>query len=86
MTTEQRLDRIEAILLQVAQQQQTNTTAIGQLTVKVDGLTEEVDSLREIVLQSVHNAEVDREAFQAEIRRIWEYLLRQSGNGRGEQG
>ena len=35
MTTEQRLDRIEAILLQVAQQQQTNTTAIGQLTVKL---------------------------------------------------
>lgn len=23
----------------------------------------------------------DREVFQAEIRRIWEYLLRQSGNG-----
>lgn len=25
--------------------------------------------------------ERDREVFQAEIRRIWEYLLRQSGNG-----
>ncbi|WP_414589580.1 hypothetical protein [Scytonema sp. PCC 10023] len=84
MTTEQRLDRIEAILLQVAQQQQTNTTAIGQLTVKVDGLVEEVDSLREIVMHSIQNAEVDREVFQAEIRRIWEYLLGQSGNGRRE--
>jgi chromosome segregation ATPase len=30
------------------------------------------------------NAERDRSVFQAEIRRIWEYLLGQSGNGRGE--
>ncbi len=30
------------------------------------------------------NAESDRSVFQAEIRRFWEYLLRQSGNGRGE--
>ncbi len=93
-----RLDRIEAILLQTAQQQQvntsalaqlteqqqTNTTAIAQLTAKVDGLTEEVDSLRDIVMHSIQNAESDRTLFQAEIRRIWEYLFRQSGNGRGE--
>ncbi len=93
-----RLDRIEAILLQTAQQQQvntsalaqlteqqqTNTTALAQLTAKVDGLTEEVDSLRDIVMHSIQNAESDRSVFQAEIRRIWEYLFRQSGNGRGE--
>ncbi|WP_414589591.1 hypothetical protein [Scytonema sp. PCC 10023] len=93
-----RLDQIEAILLQTAQQQQTNTTAIAQLTeqqqvnttaiaqltAKVDGLTEEVDSLRDIVMHSIQNAESDRTLFQAEIRRIWEYLLGQSGNGRGE--
>ncbi len=93
-----RLDQIEAILLQTAQQQQTNTTAIAQLTeqqqanttaiaqltAKVDGLTEEVDSLRDIVMHSIQNAESDRSVFQAEIRRIWEYLFRQSGNGRGE--
>ncbi len=93
-----RLDRIEAILLQTAQQQQvntsalaqlteqqqTNTVAIAQLTAKVDGLTEEVDSLRDIVMHSIQNAESDRSVFQAEIRRIWEYLFRQSGNGRGE--
>jgi hypothetical protein len=79
-----RLDQIEAILLQTAQQQQTNTTALAQLTAKVDGLTEEVDSLRDIVMHSIQNAESDRSVFQAEIRRIWEYLFRQSGNGRGE--
>ncbi len=93
-----RLDQIEAILLQTAQQQQvntsalaqlteqqqTNTTALAQLTAKVDGLTEEVDSLRDIVMHSIQNAESDRTLFQTEIRRIWEYLFRQSGNGRGE--
>jgi hypothetical protein len=79
-----RLAQIEAILLQTAQQQQTNTTALAQLTAKVDGLTEEVDSLRDIVMHSIQNAESDRQVFQAEIRRIWEYLFRQSGNGRGE--
>ncbi len=107
-----RLDRIEAILLQTAQQQQVNTSALAQLTeqqqtntmaiaqltltqhsytqalaqltAKVDGLTEEVDSLRDIVMHSIQNAESDRTLFQAEIRRIWEYLFRQSGNGRGE--
>ncbi len=47
-----RLDRIEAILLQTAtrldqtaQQQQANTAAITQLTAKVDQLTTRVDGL-----------------------------------------
>ena len=31
-------------------------------------------------------AVADRQAFQAEIRRIWEYLLQQNPNGRGKQG
>ena len=33
----------------------------------------------------VAEAETDRHAWQAESRRIWEYLLGNSGNGRGEQ-
>jgi flagellin-like hook-associated protein FlgL len=79
----ERLDRIEAILEQtasrldqVAGQQATNTAAIANLT-------EEVDSLRDIVMHSIGNAETDREVFQAEIRRIWEYLLGQQRNGHG---
>ncbi|MFK0730555.1 MAG: hypothetical protein ACFKPT_11020 [Gloeotrichia echinulata GP01] len=103
-----RLDRIEAILEQVARQQATNTTAIAQLTVKVDGLTEDVASVTDILMHSIaqltvkidgltedvasvtdilmHSiqiAEADREVFQAEIRRIWEYLLGQQRNGKG---
>lgn len=78
-----RLDRIEAILEQVALQQATNTTAMAQLTVKVDGLTQDVTSLTDILMHSIQISETDREVFQSEIRRIWEYLLGQQRNGNG---
>jgi hypothetical protein len=67
-----RLDRIEAILATVATQQAANTQAISQLT-------QDVDYLREITLHNIELTQQNRE--QAEIRRIWEYLLQQSGNG-----
>jgi hypothetical protein len=97
-----RIDQIEAILLQVAIQQQAtaaaqeaNATAIGnltgridQLTIKVDGLATqmaalgtELENVTDILMHSINNAESDREAWQAEIKRIWEYLLGQSQNG-----
>ena len=72
--TPDRLDRIERILEAVAQQQQVNTEAIGQLSAEVKAFV----STQEAIIE---NAETDREAFQAEIRRIWEYLLSSSGNG-----
>ncbi len=89
-----RLDQIEAILLQVSQQQQINTEAINQLQqsqlalqesiARVDHhLQESVTDLVNMIVQTITDAGVDREAFQAEIRRIWEYLLQQGGNGRG---
>ncbi|MUH00085.1 hypothetical protein F7734_50560 [Scytonema sp. UIC 10036] len=95
-----RLDRIEAILERVANQQQTNTAAIAQLTTKVEQNTTAIAELRNELQESIshlvgvigdfveeaHNdreqAKTDRQAWQAEIQRIWEYLLRQSGNGR----
>ncbi|NDJ25714.1 hypothetical protein GS682_29815 [Nostoc sp. B(2019)] len=91
-----RLDQIESILVRVAQQQENNTQAIAQvtarvdqLTTKVDDLTEDVNYLREITLHNIELTQADREqverdrqTFQAEIRRIWEYLLQQGGNGR----
>ncbi|MBU7587013.1 MAG: hypothetical protein KAF91_29880 [Nostoc sp. TH1S01] len=90
-----RLDRIEQLLFltttalgDTARQQQANTQAIAQvtarldqLTLKVDGLTEDVQLLTDYFRQVITNAETDRETFQAEIRRIWEYLLQQGGNG-----
>lgn len=96
-----RLDRIEQLLLltttalgETARQQQNNTNAIAQLTtrldqltIKVDGLTDDVGLLTNYFQQVISNAETDRETFQAEIRRIWEYLLQRGSNGRnGEAG
>ncbi|MBE9005748.1 hypothetical protein IQ259_11995 [Fortiea sp. LEGE XX443] len=79
----------------IAKQQQTNTQAIAQvttrldqltlkvdqLTLKVDNLTDDVNLLTDYFTQIITNAESDRAAFQAEIRRIWEYLLQQGRNG-----
>ncbi|MDF5712070.1 MAG: hypothetical protein PUP90_31455 [Nostoc sp. S4] len=76
--TPDRLDRIERIL---------ETLTANQLSLQetVRQNTEEIHSLTDILLHSIQNAETDREVFQAEIRRIWEYLLgQQRGNGRGE--
>lgn len=67
--------------------------AIAQLSQRTDTLTERVDQLARNLTASVQDlvgmitllardAEADRAAWQEEIRRIWEYLLRQSGNGR----
>ncbi len=105
----ERLDRIESVLEQtallaqqtatrlnqVAEQQQTNTAAINQLTVKVDALVETVSQVDHSLKSSVNglvsmigvlaeDATAERDRFQSEIRRIWEHLERQGGNGRGE--
>lgn len=94
MTTEpSRLDQIENLLLQtatnlnqvtqrfdqVANQQMVNTQAINSLTVKVDNLTADIASLTEITMHDIQHAEDDREAWQSEIRRIWEYLRDRNG-------
>jgi hypothetical protein len=99
-----RLGQIEAILLQVAQQQQANTTAIAYVTgqqqantTAITHLTERIDNLSvqletsvgdlvQMIGEVVETAETDRQVFQAEIRRIWEYLLgqRDKGSGRSE--
>ncbi|MBW4608329.1 MAG: hypothetical protein KME22_14215 [Hassallia sp. WJT32-NPBG1] len=83
-----RLDRIEAILLTTATQQQTNTFVLGEVATKLDQLTSRVDqvaaevaNLNDILMASIEIAETDRQTFQAEIRRVWEYLVREGGNG-----
>ncbi len=44
-----------------------------------------VDRFVETFVRFSEQAEADRQSFQAETRRIWEYLLSQNPNGRGEQ-
>ncbi|PHJ56374.1 hypothetical protein VF14_35070 [Nostoc linckia z18] len=77
--TPDRLDRIERIL-------ETLTTNQLSLQETVRQNTEEIHSLTDILMHSIQNAETDREVFQAEIRRIWEYLLGQQRNGNGSSG
>lgn len=72
--TATRLDQTATRLDQVAHQQAANTEAIAQLSVEIKAFV----STQEAIIE---NAETDRATFQAEIRRIWEYLLGQSGNG-----
>lgn len=38
------------------------------------------------IQQLITDANTDRQTFQAEILRIWEYLLSQNPNGRGRTG
>jgi cellulose biosynthesis protein BcsQ len=87
-----RLDQIESILLQVAQQQQVNTQVITRLENTVQQNSEAIAELRQELGESISHlvgvigdfaeeAQQDRVVFQAEIRRIWEYLLQRSGNG-----
>lgn len=75
-STPDRLDRIERIL-------ETVTTNQLSLQETVRQNTEEIHSLTDILMHSIQNAETDREVFQAEIRRIWEYLQGQQRNGNG---
>jgi hypothetical protein len=78
-STPDRLDRIEGILETLVTNQLSLQEAVRQNS-------EEIHSLTDIVMHSIQNAETDREVFQAEIRRIWEYLLGQQRNGNGSTG
>jgi hypothetical protein len=95
---ESRLDRIERILLQVAEQQQVNTEAITQLQTTQARTQKNLDDLIEETLQmfgdSIAQADQDRaimremqsevRGLQTENRRIFEVLRRRNpGNGNG---
>ncbi len=56
------------------------------LTFTISQVAESMTILRQTQQAFVEQAVADRQSFQAEIRRIWEYLLSQHPNGRGEQG
>ncbi|AFZ61432.1 hypothetical protein H6G54_28520 [Anabaena cylindrica FACHB-243] len=86
LQTATNLNQVTIKLDRVAEQQTINTQSIGNLTVKVDQLTTKIDnltadvaSLTEITMHDIQHAEDDREAWQAEIRRIWEYLRDRNG-------
>jgi len=79
LATDARLDRV--------------TERLDQVVEAISGLTVETDSLRDIVMHFVQLSErdreqsaadrqqaaIDRQAWQAETRRIWEYLQGRNG-------
>lgn len=91
-----RLDRIEAILADMADVTISNSevtdqhnavlTRLEEQTVRnadaIERLTTATERLAEEAAQDRQQAAIDRQAFQSEIQRIWQYLLQQGGNGR----
>jgi len=94
MTTEPgRLDQIENLLLETATNLNQVTQKLDQVTVKLDQVatqqaanTQAISELKtdvretlDILMHSIEHADQDREAWQAEIKRIWEYLRDRNG-------
>ncbi len=57
---------------------------ISVMVTLADTLSASIRDLRETQLQAFQQTNADRQTFQAEIRRIWEYLLQERPNGRGD--
>ncbi len=72
---ETRLSRLETLFADIGETVLAQNDAINALTANVNNLAEQA-------AQDRQQAAIDRQTWQAEIRTIWEYLLRQSGNGR----
>lgn len=72
---ETRLSRLETLFADIGETVLAQNDAINALTANVNNLAQQA-------AQDRQQAAIDRQTWQAEIRTIWEYLLRQSGNGR----
>jgi len=73
---EARLSRLETFLADVGDLVVAQNHAIDALTANVNNLAEQAAADRQ-------QAAIDRQAWQAEINRIWQYLIgQQPGNGR----
>jgi uncharacterized phage infection (PIP) family protein YhgE len=78
---ESRLDRLEG---EFRDQAGLLLDGLRALSAQTTNLANRQQQLAETMVQLARNAEADRAIIrenQTEIRRIWEYLLRQSGNG-----
>jgi CII-binding regulator of phage lambda lysogenization HflD len=78
----QRIDRLSE---QMELLGENTNTAIAHLTERVDLLTEDFRASVQDLVGMIAQLAEDAERERAEIRQIWEYLLRVSGNGKGEQ-
>jgi DNA anti-recombination protein RmuC len=72
-------EQIDRLTERLEESRRQSNERINQLDERLNQLTGTVDRLAGLVAQSIETANADR----AEIRRIWEYLLRQHPNGQG---
>ena len=56
---------------------------VDNLTIAVNRSTQNIDNLTAQAAEDRQQAAIDRQTWQSEIQRIWQYLERQTGNGRG---
>ncbi|KMW70465.1 hypothetical protein [Limnoraphis robusta] len=78
---DQRLSAIETEMTQLREGQQTLSSQLENLTRISMSLVEVSRSQQQQISVLSQQADRDRSAWQAEIRQIWEYLLRQRPNG-----
>jgi hypothetical protein len=76
---DQRLERLGDELSEFRQHLGENTAAIATL----ERTTSELLEIARLHQQGLRIAQVRADEDRAEIRRIWEYLLSQQGNGNG---
>lgn len=80
-TIEGRLSRLENIFANIGETVIAQSDTIDVLVANINQLTENVNAVTNRVDILAIQAEQDRQEFRSEIRRIWEYLLQQGGNG-----
>jgi chromosome segregation ATPase len=85
----QRMGELAQSVSELREGQQLLTVTVTQLAESMTILRQTqqitVDRFVETFVRFSEQAEAERQSFQAETRRIWEYLLSQNPNGRGEQ-
>ncbi|MFL9458067.1 hypothetical protein AB0756_39520 [Tolypothrix campylonemoides VB511288_2] len=80
--TNARLDRIEAVLADMAEVVISNADTTNRHDAALTRIEDAIIGLISTTERIANEAATDRQIFQTEIQRIWDYLLRQSGNGR----
>lgn len=94
--TDERLDQLIESQGRTQKQLDQLSVNVDALGVKVDSLREDVDIAFQTISLMAENgdrdraelrerADQDRAGFQAEVLRIWEYLMGRNGNGDGPQ-
>lgn len=79
-----RLDAMGSTMTELREQLEANTSAITALQRATSELLAIAQLHQQALRVAQQDAERDRLEFREEIRRIWEYLLRQQPNGHGD--